>query len=104
MRLTIELDDDALAAAVNKEVSKALAKLAEGEIAKQIEGLISKKVDRVNVEAAIAGLVGDTIKTRLEAELKSAFGVQSWNRSEAMRRILTDTAEKIIREAMKEAK
>ena len=50
MKLTIEIKDDAFAHAINKEVGRAIAEMAEKAISEQAEIILNKKVER-KVEA-----------------------------------------------------
>jgi hypothetical protein len=46
MKLTIEINDDAFAHAINKEVGKSIAEMAEASIVDRVEEIVNKKVER----------------------------------------------------------
>ncbi len=50
MKLTIEIDDECFAKAVNKEVNRAIAELAGEAIDKGFTKIMNKKIDRKLLE------------------------------------------------------
>ncbi len=70
MKLTIEIDDDAFAHAVDIKVGKAISELAESAIAGKVDEIINKKVER-KIESVMPIVFQEAQEAMQKAFIKS---------------------------------
>lgn len=100
MKLSIEIDDDALRAAVDSQVSKALAEMTEEVIRKKADEIIAKKFDRLD-PYQIAGQHAEKIlREHIDKAIESALG-DRYSRNETVRRMIATAAHTILKEAVR---
>jgi len=85
MKITIEIDDDALQHAVNTQVDAALAKMAGKRIDDMVEPIVTKRLERFNIEATLAHRVDVRIDDQITEEIKTALGSFSHTRAQTIR-------------------
>lgn len=96
MKIIVELNDNTLQHAVEAQVGKAVAAFTEAAIKSKVDEIVGKKVDRVGtaeIQAAIEKVVN--------AQFVYMLGANEYTRKQAIRSLLADAAEKILKGASK---
>lgn len=100
MKLTIEIDDDALRSAVDSQVSKALAEMTEAVIRKKADEIIAKKFDRLDPYQIAGQHAEKMLREHIDKAIESALG-DRYLRNETVRKMISTAAQTILKEAVR---
>jgi hypothetical protein len=99
MKLFIEIDDAALKAAIAAQVGQAVAALATDKLQAEAQDIINKKFDRIDIISLVNERADGALRDHVKSALENAMGHQSHMRSEALRRVISEEARKILKGA-----
>jgi len=97
MKLTLEISDSALRNAVEAEVGKAIANLAEAVIQAKFDAVLAAKIE--HMQKTIPTQVGTALRSIVSDEVHSIMGSTTTQRQDFVRRV----AAGIITETLKRA-
>lgn len=100
MKLTIEINDDALRHAVDTQVSKALAEMTEAVIRKKADEIIAAKFSRVDAFQIAGQHAEKMLREHIEAAVNTALG-DRYSRNDTVRKLISDAAKEMLKAAVK---
>jgi hypothetical protein len=97
MKLTIEIADDALRAAVTAQVGKALAEMTAEEIRKKADLIVAAKFERFSVQSLVESKVEEILRRELKSIIDVVLGSNHYSRDDKVQKIARDLVKEALR-------